>query len=59
MTQQFESVDVLIIGAGLSGIDGACQLRRNCPDRSFMILESRAPEIGLAAVIMLFISGHS
>jgi cation diffusion facilitator CzcD-associated flavoprotein CzcO len=41
MTKQFESVDVLIIGAGLSGIGGACQLRRNCPDRSFMILESR------------------
>ena len=41
MTTQTESVDVLIIGAGLSGIGGACQLRRNCPDRSFMILESR------------------
>ncbi|MDA9664282.1 NAD(P)/FAD-dependent oxidoreductase [bacterium] len=36
-----QSVDVLIIGAGLSGIGGACHLRRNCPDRSFMILESR------------------
>jgi monooxygenase len=42
MNTQFESVDVLIIGAGLSGIGGACQLRRNCADRSFMILESRA-----------------
>ena len=41
MTKQFESVDVLIIGAGLSGIGGACQLRRSCPERSFMILESR------------------
>ena len=41
MTKQFESVDVLIIGAGLSGIGGACHLRRDCPDRSFMILESR------------------
>ena len=36
-----QSVDILIIGAGLSGIGGACHLRRNCPDRSFMILESR------------------
>lgn len=36
-----QCVDVLIIGAGLSGIGGACHLRRNCPDRSFMILESR------------------
>ena len=41
MTKQFESVDVLIIGAGLAGIGGACQLRRNCPDHNFMILESR------------------
>jgi monooxygenase len=41
MTQQHESVDVLIIGAGLAGIGGACQLSRKCPDHSFMILESR------------------
>jgi monooxygenase len=41
MNTHIESVDVLIVGAGLSGIGGACQLRRNCPDRSFMILESR------------------
>ena len=41
MTNQSESIDVLIIGAGLSGIGGACPLRRNSPDRSFMILESR------------------
>ena len=36
-----EAVDVLIIGAGLSGIGGACQLRSKCPDQSFLILESR------------------
>jgi cation diffusion facilitator CzcD-associated flavoprotein CzcO len=41
MTQPLKSVDVLIIGAGLAGIGGACQLRRKCPDRSFMILEAR------------------
>ena len=41
MNQQIESVDVLIIGAGLAGIGGACQLRRQCPKHSFMILESR------------------
>ncbi|MFT6011613.1 MAG: monooxygenase [Candidatus Azotimanducaceae bacterium] len=46
MIQEIESIDVLIIGAGLSGIGAACQLRRNCPDHSFMILESRAASGG-------------
>ena len=46
MPKELESVDVLIIGAGLSGIGGACQLRRNCPERSFMIFESRAASGG-------------
>lgn len=37
-----EHVDVLIVGAGLSGIGAACHLRRECPRKSFMILEGRA-----------------
>jgi monooxygenase len=36
-----EHVDVLIVGAGLTGIGAACHLRRDCPDRSFLILEGR------------------
>jgi cation diffusion facilitator CzcD-associated flavoprotein CzcO len=36
-----EHVDVLIVGAGLSGIGAACHLRRDCPTKSFAILESR------------------
>lgn len=36
-----EHVDVLIIGAGLSGIGGAVHLGRECPDKSYMILENR------------------
>ena len=36
-----EHVDVLIVGAGLSGIGAACHLQRNCPDRSYLILEAR------------------
>jgi monooxygenase len=34
-------VDVVIIGAGLSGIGAACRLRLECPDRSFAVLEAR------------------
>ncbi|MEI5673557.1 MULTISPECIES: flavin-containing monooxygenase [unclassified Nocardioides] len=37
-----EHVDVLIIGAGLSGIGAACQLREHHPDRSIAVLEGRA-----------------
>jgi monooxygenase len=36
-----EHVDVLIVGAGLSGIGAACHLQRNCPERSSLILEAR------------------
>lgn len=40
--QTSEHVDVLIVGAGLSGIGAACHLRRECPQKSFAILEGRA-----------------
>src|SRR5215831_14451214 len=36
-----EHVDVLIVGAGLSGIGAACHLQRRCPSKSFAILEAR------------------
>jgi monooxygenase len=36
-----ETVDVLIIGAGLSGIGAACHLRRELPHKTFAILEAR------------------
>jgi cation diffusion facilitator CzcD-associated flavoprotein CzcO len=36
-----QHVDVLIIGAGLSGIGAACHLQRECPARSYAILEAR------------------
>ena len=36
-----EHVDVIIVGAGLSGIGGACHLKRECPQKSFVILEGR------------------
>ncbi|HEY6130929.1 MAG TPA: NAD(P)/FAD-dependent oxidoreductase [Halioglobus sp.] len=34
-------VDVLIVGAGLSGIGSARHLQRECPERSFALLEAR------------------
>ena len=40
-TGQPEHFDVLIVGAGLSGIGGACDLQRQRPSKSFAILESR------------------
>ena len=36
-----EHVDVLIVGAGLSGVGMAAQLTRRCPGRSFLLLERR------------------
>ena len=36
-----EHLDVLIVGAGLSGIGAACHLRSRCPQKSFAILEAR------------------
>ena len=35
-------VDVLIVGAGLSGIGAACHLQRECPNKTFALLEGRA-----------------
>lgn len=36
-----EHFDVLIVGAGLSGIGAAAHLKTECPDKSFAILEGR------------------
>jgi monooxygenase len=40
-TDHREHVDVLIVGAGLSGIGAGAHLQRNCPGKSYAILESR------------------
>ena len=37
-----EHVDVLIVGAGLSGVGAGWWLKHSCPGRSFAILEGRA-----------------
>ncbi|SCE87032.1 Predicted flavoprotein CzcO associated with the cation diffusion facilitator CzcD [Micromonospora matsumotoense] len=36
-----EHVDVLIVGAGLSGVGAACHLRRDCPDKTYAVFEAR------------------
>lgn len=41
MTMSNEYFDVLIIGAGLSGIGAGCHIKKECPGKSFAILEGR------------------
>ena len=36
-----EHFDVVIVGAGISGIGAGYHLQQNCPDRSYVILEGR------------------
>ena len=36
-----EHIDVLIVGAGISGIGAGYYLKNKCPSKSFKILESR------------------
>ena len=40
-TQQAEHFDVLIVGAGLSGIGAGFHLQQKCPGKSYVILEGR------------------
>ncbi len=37
-----EHFDVVVVGAGISGIGAGYHLQRNCPDRTYVILEGRA-----------------
>jgi len=36
-----EYVDIVIVGAGLSGVGAACRLQRECPGKRYLVLESR------------------
>src|SRR4051812_4214334 len=36
-----DHVDVLIVGAGISGIGAGCRLQQRCPGKTFAILEAR------------------
>src|ERR1044072_6959162 len=37
-----QHLDVLIVGAGISGIDAAYHLQKRCPGKSWLILEARS-----------------
>ena len=37
-----DHVDVLVVGAGLSGIGAACHLAQQCPDREVLVVDARA-----------------
>ena len=39
--QQTEHFDVLIVGAGISGVGGAYHLTTECPGTSFVVLETQ------------------
>ena len=39
--QAAEHFDVLIVGAGISGVGGAYHLANQCPEKSFVVLESQ------------------
>ena len=39
-TDKVETFDVLIVGAGISGVGSACHLQEQCPDKSYVILET-------------------
>jgi cation diffusion facilitator CzcD-associated flavoprotein CzcO len=50
VTSSPEHVDVLIVGAGLSGIGAACQLREHVPTKSVAVLEAREASGGTWAL---------
>jgi cation diffusion facilitator CzcD-associated flavoprotein CzcO len=41
VSHEAEHFDVLIVGAGISGIGGAYHLTQQCPDKTFVVLESQ------------------
>lgn len=41
-TPQPEALDVLVVGAGISGLSAAWHLQTHCPERRFAVLEARS-----------------
>ena len=44
-------VDVLVVGAGISGIGAGYHLQTRCPDRSYAILEAPFPVTGYLSTL--------
>src|SRR4051794_11912597 len=68
MIDTAEHFDVLIVGAGLSGIGAGYHLQEKCPGKSYVILEGRdciggnrdlLPDPGGRSDSPMFLSGHS
>lgn len=41
MSEHIDYVDVIVVGAGISGIGAGYHLQDKCPDRTYLILEGR------------------
>ena len=41
MDSQMDNVDIVIVGAGISGVSAAVHLKKMCPQKTFRILEAR------------------
>ena len=52
-TMDLPHYDVIIIGAGLSGICAAYHLKKRCPDKTFLLLEGRERIGGGCCVVSL------
>ena len=46
-----EHFDVLVVGAGLSGIGASYYLKTRCPKKSFAVFEGRAPQAPSSAIV--------
>jgi monooxygenase len=44
--EKMSNFDIIIVGAGMSGIGLACHIKKNFPDKTFVLLESRSSHGG-------------
>ena len=51
-----EHFDVIIVGAGISGIGSAYHLQEQCPDKSFLVLETGHSLLQTYTLLVLIVS---